>query len=251
MSDLDFVKLMTFPHVKELISTHPLAFAILSLAAVRARWSIHSISKLEIGEAMIGYGDFEGKGKGTGMTHREYRTNLNKLVNSGFATIKTTNQGTLIKIINTDIYDVSRKRNDTQNDNQSTSKRQLTENIEGRRTKNPKPKKSIRTDSNAGEAKLLFLDRVYLTQKQHDELQAECGDLWPEVLARLNNYIPNKPGEPYKCHASAIRQWVIARVREDAQRKKKFGEIPKQPSHMHPKGAGASYPKIESNEENL
>lgn len=224
MSDPYFVKLMDSLQVRELISMHPLAFAILSLAAQRAKWSEDSKSKLEIGEAMIAASDFDGRGKNKGMTRQTFRTNLNKLVNSGFATIKSTNEGTLIKIITTDIYDINRKSTNQRINQQVTSKQPLTENIE-RRKKNTEHKKNIRTYSNAHADKIQFLDHVFLTQAQHDQLALECGDSWPLVLQRLNNFIPNKKGEPYRCHASAIRTWVMKAVQEEQGRKQTFQQV--------------------------
>ena len=69
-----FIMLMRAPESFELLRD-PLAFALLTVIALRARWrATFSADNLQIGEARIG--DY----KNWGMTRREYRTCVDRLV---------------------------------------------------------------------------------------------------------------------------------------------------------------------------
>jgi hypothetical protein len=96
-----WVKLTRSENTVELIEKHPKAFLLLSQIALRARRTSSKVSGLEPGEALIG--DF----KKAGLTQQEYRTAkiiLNKL---GFATFRTTNRGTIAKLLDTSIFDIN------------------------------------------------------------------------------------------------------------------------------------------------
>ena len=90
------------------------AFMLLTQIALRARRFGSSIHELKIGEAMIG------DHRNVGLTQREYRTAKGHLVKYGLATFRTTNRGTIAKILNTAIYDINIDESDKQNDKQVT-----------------------------------------------------------------------------------------------------------------------------------
>jgi len=77
-----------------LLRHHPKAFLLLALIARRARHNpdVFSPFKLEVGEALIG--DF----KSCGLTYKEYRTNLAKLVSFGIVATRRARRGTIAKI---------------------------------------------------------------------------------------------------------------------------------------------------------
>jgi len=88
---------------------YPNEFALLSLIAFRARRTDgFNGDGLKIGEALIG--DF----KSVGLTPRTYRTAKNRLEKWKKAKFKTTNKGTIAKLINSDIYDINTEESDKQ-----------------------------------------------------------------------------------------------------------------------------------------
>ncbi len=86
-----------------LIRYRPTAFILLAIIAERARKVPSEIDDgIEVGEALIG--DFE-KYR---VTHQIYRTDKQCLEKFGLATFRTTNRGTIAKIVNSSIFDISR-----------------------------------------------------------------------------------------------------------------------------------------------
>lgn len=94
---------------------------LLMFIAKRARRTPCRITGLDIGEAMIG--DF----KNYGMTERKYRTAKNNLEKWGFSTFKTTNKGTVAKLIDSTIYDINAEDSDGRIDEQPTDNRQASD----------------------------------------------------------------------------------------------------------------------------
>src|ERR1044072_2270184 len=85
----------------------PLAFALLTLIALRARWQGESrIDRLQLGEALIG------DHKECGLTRREYRTRLNRLKKSGYIKARSTRKGTIARLLLNSVFDVNERRND-------------------------------------------------------------------------------------------------------------------------------------------
>ncbi len=96
-----YVKLIRSEETRELMKDKN-AYMLLTQIALRAKRSDNfNIHSLEIGEALIG--DY----KAIGLTQQEYRTAKKKLEKWGLITTRTTNKGTIAKIINTDIFDIN------------------------------------------------------------------------------------------------------------------------------------------------
>jgi len=86
---------------------YPDAFAVLALIAQRARWrTLLSPDDLAIGEAMLG--DYEN----FGMSRSIYRNSLKKLVKWKQITIRTTNKGTIAKLISPLVFDINQTARD-------------------------------------------------------------------------------------------------------------------------------------------
>jgi len=97
--EISFVKLNRSVETREL-QKDPFAFTLLSVIAERAqRGNRPNIHNLSVGEAEIG--DF----KSYGMTRGQYREATKRLIKWGFATIRTTNKGTVARLINTAVFD--------------------------------------------------------------------------------------------------------------------------------------------------
>jgi hypothetical protein len=111
----------------ELIKQRPSAFVLLAIIADRARKIQLTIDDgIEVGEAFIG--DYQIYGA----TEQTYKTDKKKLINLKIITIRTTNKGTIAKIVNPSIFDISRtpstsKRTDDQQptNEQSTTKQEV------------------------------------------------------------------------------------------------------------------------------
>ena len=81
-----FIKLLRTDESLELLNRYPNAYLILSLAANRASWKDNAVTGMKIGQAMIGYADLKY------LSRDKYRTALQRIVSTGFATIKSTNR---------------------------------------------------------------------------------------------------------------------------------------------------------------
>lgn len=104
------------PEVDELLKD-PRAFALLAQIARRARWrNAFSADGLEIGEALIG--DYES----LGMTRAQYRTRLHRLEKWQQITARTTNKGTIAKLISSLVFDVNTGHFSQQNNQRIASK---------------------------------------------------------------------------------------------------------------------------------
>lgn len=118
----------------ELIKRRPTAFVLLAIIAVRARKVHLDINDdIEVGEAFIG--DYEEYGA----TLQSYRTDKKYLEKFKIATFKSTNKGTVAKVVNSSIFDISRvsstnKLTDKQQTNnmQSTTKQEVRSEIKER-----------------------------------------------------------------------------------------------------------------------
>jgi hypothetical protein len=78
------------------------AFVLLAQIACRAkRTNEFSVHHLDKGEALIG--DY----KKIGLTRGQYREATNRLTKYGFITIRTTNKGTIAKLINSEVFDIN------------------------------------------------------------------------------------------------------------------------------------------------
>jgi hypothetical protein len=96
-----FLKLMKSKLLEELLM-EPACFVLLTQIAYRARRVEGlSIKKVGLGEALIG--DY----RNIGLTRQKYRTALLKLVDWGLITIKTTNKGTVAKLMGKQVFDIN------------------------------------------------------------------------------------------------------------------------------------------------
>jgi len=99
-----FVKLVRGPESRDLLVKYPKEFLLLSLIALRSRWSPTDLPlRLEPGEAMVGKGDFEK----WGFSAKQYRTALERLKKWHFVDTRRAPCGTIAKLINSGIYDLN------------------------------------------------------------------------------------------------------------------------------------------------
>jgi hypothetical protein len=101
---MSFIKMMKSRETLELMKD-PNVFMLLTQIASRAkRTNNFSIYGLEIGEALIG--DYES----IGLTRGQYREAIKRAEKYNLiTTIRTTNRGTVVKLINSDIFDINQE----------------------------------------------------------------------------------------------------------------------------------------------
>jgi hypothetical protein len=110
-----WVKAMRTEAAFELMKASPSAYILAINIAFRARWSDgFNQHRLAIGEALLG--DF----KSYGMSEQEYRTAKQHLFEWGFATFKSTNKGTVGKLTDSRLFEVSRQTSNGQNNRRAT-----------------------------------------------------------------------------------------------------------------------------------
>jgi hypothetical protein len=116
-----FVKSRRSYNAAELLRNDPEAFQLLTLIAWRTRWNDALIDTrgLEVGQSFVG--DYKNAGI---PTERRYRTALKHLREYGIVETKATNNGTIVTLLDTSIYDpYPDDRSDEQNADQATNRR--------------------------------------------------------------------------------------------------------------------------------
>jgi len=166
-----FVKFLEdSPEFEALIVARPTAFALLGLIAYRARKAGLKIDDgIGVGEAYIG--DF----KSYGVTERVYRTDKQYLEKYKITTFKATSKGTIAKIVNPCVFDISRdyaptdKATDKATDERRTSDGRATTNQEGKKEEG----KSItgEKDSKYSLSPLTRADRIEIALEYHIPLE--------------------------------------------------------------------------------
>lgn len=137
----------------------------------------------------------------TGLSERQVRTALDKLILTNELTSKSNNKYRIVTVLRYNDYQTV----DKQDDKPMTSKRQtfdkpLTTN---KVLKNDNNVKKVTKDS----PKKLYLEFVKLTEEEHKKLIDKFGTTETnDFIERLNNYIGSK-GTKYKSHYHTILNW--------------------------------------------
>jgi len=130
MNNRSYVKLWRDEAVFEIIAANPLAWALATVIALRARWSqAFNVHGLMPGEAFLG--DF----KRCGMTEQQYRTAKAQLEKWRFASFRPTNKGTVAKLTDTRLFSIlpdsdNGQGNGRPTDGQRTANGRVTTNVE-------------------------------------------------------------------------------------------------------------------------
>lgn len=97
-----FIKLARSDDLIALLKRRSSAYCLLTLIALRARRTNYRIfDELNVGEALIG------DEKSYGASKRTYRTDKQFLKKNGLATFRSTNKGTIARIVDTSIFDIN------------------------------------------------------------------------------------------------------------------------------------------------
>ena len=197
------------------------AFMLLCAISYRAkRDNAFNSNDLTKGESIVG--DFTEYG----LTRQKYRTALRKLQKWNFITIRITNKGTIVKLINYSVFDPNLNDNNieaNQQDNHCITIKQPSTNQPATTNKNIRIKeiknikeKIYKKEKLLVNQKKLYSDYVKMTKAQYQNLVDELGiELTKKCIEELDNYIPNMTRKPYTDHYSAIKSWVIKKVKSE------------------------------------
>lgn len=107
---------MRTPEAMEVIGANPLAYILAAIIGHRGRYNpAFNRYGLKLGECLLG--DYENYG----MTRQEYRTAMRQLKEWGFATFRTTNKGTVGKLIDTRLFSIFRTEANQQDNHRLTN----------------------------------------------------------------------------------------------------------------------------------
>ncbi len=104
------------PHMSDIVKACPNAFILAYAIAYRTRWNQDAPNPfdLELGEAVCDYQNW-------GLTQQQFRTAKAKLEKWKIATFKSTNRGTIGRLVNTELFDVVGSRSNEQNNEPATT----------------------------------------------------------------------------------------------------------------------------------
>jgi len=103
------------------LQTKPFDNHLMAIIAQRIKFKDDPILKLKAGQCFVG--DYEAMG----LTRQSYRTALKNLEMYGLVTTKSTNKGTIVTLINSDVYDLNAEVDTTKpTSQQPTANQQLT-----------------------------------------------------------------------------------------------------------------------------
>ena len=135
----------------------------------------------------------------TGLSERQVRTALDKLIMTNELTSKSNNKYRIIKVIKYNEY----QDNDNQDNKQVTSKRQASD----KPLTTNKNDKNIKNDNKVKESKEKYSEFVLLTKTEYSKLLEQFGEKdTKDKIENLNNYIGSK-GTKYKSHYHTILSW--------------------------------------------
>lgn len=169
-----------------LIRHYPLAYTLAAVIAHRARWrnDRYNPANLQFGEAFLG--DFANYG----MTEREYRTAKKILKSGAFATFKTTNKGTIGKLIDTRLFRINPSKSDGQNATPATgvTASKTTTNLNSLKAVEPESDKAFSTKARA--------NKLSTRQKElADRFEAALGNEWVNDAGKWVNRIKDSPDD--------------------------------------------------------
>jgi hypothetical protein len=198
----------------------PYAFALLGLIAQRARWRTLP-DGLELGESLLG--DCER----FGMTRSIYRRALRKLVKWRQITIRTTNKGTIAKLISSLVFDI----NLTENDNpESHPERQ--QNANGKPSENhpktngePLTNKERRKEGEQGKKETRKLsiweakERIAAINKEIEDVESNYHN-WLYRLCESGEYVSYSDHRPTSTVDKRLKPEAMVRLTELIEKRK-------------------------------
>lgn len=159
----------------------------------------------------------------TGLSKQNIRTVLKKLKSTGEITYQSTNNYTIVTILNYGIYqDIDSNTNPRGNtpvkqpltNDQQTTNNRLTTTQEIKELQEPKKEKNINTRTKMPD-KIKYAEYVTMTNDEHDKLIATYGEITTaKMIETLDNY-KGANGKKYASDYRAILNWVVEKVTEN------------------------------------
>ncbi|MBU2623572.1 MAG: hypothetical protein ABIJ52_03380 [Pseudomonadota bacterium] len=179
-----FIKANNNESMREL-QKHPSELSQLLQIALRAKRTngINS-SGLEIGEAMIG--DY----KSIGLTEQKYRTAKKNLEKWKFITTRTTNRGTIAKLINSDVFDINPEEHNDQANSQLTD-RQRTDNGQITTNKNIRSKE-VKNEKKTNKEKSEIVFPIWLSKDSFDAFDEMRNKIKAPLTGKAREMLINK-----------------------------------------------------------
>lgn len=168
---------------------------------------------------------------------------LGKFAQINYARHITIHDRCLITITHPDIY---KEKNTLCETDCTTGARQQRDIKEENKKINIKDNSLRSLSKKAEPEKISIAEFVKVTSEELEKLQLEFGSALTPMVDKLNSY-KGSTGKRYRSDYHTLRGWVKDKILEEKNKKELF----KKPSHLHVKGAGATYPKIEVNEGGL
>lgn len=155
-----------------------------------AKWKGHNIKR---GQLLTGLFSLKSQ---TGISTQSLRTCLQRLKSTSEITIQSTNQFSLITIVNYNSYQLQYQKSTDQSTSQLTNDQQATNK---RSTTNNKDNKNNNKNT--------YCDCVLLTDLEYQKLITQFGENGAKQrIQRLNNYVLSK-GKKYSSHYATILVW--------------------------------------------
>jgi len=230
-----------------LAAKYPNAFILLYFIARRARRTSGSLDGIPVGAAHIG--DW----KKIGLSRQNYRTALKILVVNNFVEILETNrtrkkstngsttEGTLVKLLDTRIWDINSELTNHRYNHCPTTAQPLPNHEQERiRKKKNVKKETTPTPSLPVPSKIKFREFVELTQSEFDSLLAKNGEEFLNLMLDVLDAYKGSSGKKYDSDFHTMKQggWVVNRVKEDLQKQKLAHEKNIRPSQgVKPQGS--------------
>ena len=213
MSDERFIKFIPSQKSEWLLKNHPNAFLLLTLIAMRARRVNGHPDGLEIGMAQIG--DYKSSGI---ESERKYRTAKDVLIKicavkivetarkRKKSTTRTTTNGTLVILLQSDIWDVNPEHRDDRSDDRATTERRPSDDEQERRKK----KKEKINKKESQPEKVAFRECVTLTQAEYDSLLDSYQQEKLDGMLDILDSFKESTGKCYKSDRGVLKQggWV-------------------------------------------
>jgi hypothetical protein len=174
----------------------PLANHLLSIIANRVRFKPDLVENLKTGQCRIGAKDNHG------LTRQQYRTAISNLKKWGIIETKTTNLGTIVTLISSDIYDINgNSQPSKQPPSQPKSNHPANHSATNEQPLNKKEKK----DKKEKKVKKTYSDeftefwKVYPGHRRGDKAKAYeewkkiDSDLYPQIISHVESRINSDP----------------------------------------------------------
>ena len=161
----------------------------------------------------------------TGLTNRQIRTSLSKLVTTGEVTIKTTTKNSTITINNYDLYQTSDKQNVTQTTSKATNKRQATDKPATTTNKsNKETKKQVIKE---------YGTHIRMEENEYEKLVERFGkNLADRYIEKVDLYI-GSTGKRYKSYYMTVISWINKDMEKDPKMKYAWQEELKAEQEVH------------------